>query len=115
MLKLLIVAVAISVTAYVYKNILLHEKIMNWFAKIGDRYEEKWFYKPIWGCAMCFSGQLALWTFIINCLYWCEIPIVSNFLRFVVPIFDNEQINVLNGLLFICVTIFTTKLLNDKI
>ena len=60
--------------------IMPNERILNWWFRIGTRVgikhvgppgqeseRERWFYRPIWGCEKCLSGQIALWSFI--CLF----------------------------------------------
>lgn len=49
----------------VYRFVLAYEKILNWWFKFGDRYERKWFHRPVWGCSKCFAGQLAGWFWLI--------------------------------------------------
>jgi len=60
-------------------NVLSKEPILNWWFVLGERLGktvkdrrevERWFYKPIWGCDKCFSGQLALWSFAVTRTDW---------------------------------------------
>lgn len=60
-----------GIVGAVYRYVLAYEFLNGWF-RFGDRYEGKWFYRPVWGCAKCFSGQLALW-------FWSIFQIVPAF------------------------------------
>ncbi len=62
---MLLTIILISITATVYINILSQEKILNWWFMFGLRFEDKFFYKPIWACEKCFAGQLAFWYCIL--------------------------------------------------
>lgn len=64
--ELSIFAVIFAIVAVVYIKILAFEDVLNWWFKFGLKYENKWFHKPIWGCHLCFSGQLALWSYLAN-------------------------------------------------
>lgn len=53
--------------------VMANEPILNWWfrfgyrvgvKKVSGREVERWFYKPIWGCEKCLSGQLALWSYL---------------------------------------------------
>jgi hypothetical protein len=63
-LEILLLAICTGLVAAVYRGVLAYEPILNWWFKIGDRYEKKWFYKPIWGCIRCIAGQFGLWGFV---------------------------------------------------
>lgn len=63
----LLVGFCCGIIGAVYRYVLAYEKILSWWFRFGNRYESKWFFKPIWGCAKCFSGQLAGW-FWLGCL-----------------------------------------------
>lgn len=56
------VGIAAGIFAAVYRHILAYEPILNWWFKIGLKYEGRWFYSPVWGCHRCISGQLSLWV-----------------------------------------------------
>ncbi len=109
MLELIIYAVAIGVMASVYKNILLYEPVLNWWAIIGQRFNAKWYYKPIWGCDKCLAGQLSLWLFLLNVLFWLKIPYLSNAISFIIPIITESKLNVLNAVILISISIFTAN------
>lgn len=49
----------------VYREILAYETGFTLWWKFGSRFENKWFFRPVWGCAHCFAGQLAAWTFFL--------------------------------------------------
>lgn len=53
-----------GIVAGVYKHILPYEPYFTKWWQFGARYEGRWFFKPVWGCAHCFAGQLALWSFL---------------------------------------------------
>jgi hypothetical protein len=56
---------ACAIMGVVYILILSREPILNWWFRFGARFEGRFFWKPIWGCELCFSGQAALWMYII--------------------------------------------------
>lgn len=64
--ELLILSIVIAVVAVAYIKILAFEPVLNWWFMFGLKFEKKWFYKPIWGCHLCFGGQLAFWTYLLN-------------------------------------------------
>jgi len=64
--KALALAGAVAVTAVVYKEILFREPILNWWLRFGERWERRWFFKPIWGCHKCIAGQAALWLYLFT-------------------------------------------------
>ena len=110
-------AVVFAVIAFVYREILSREKILNWWFKFGLRFEKRFFYRPIWGCEKCFAGQLAFWTFFLNWLstnfdtnapFWCLI-------FFFIPKYDKTDFNVLVGLFSVSLTIFITFLISKTI
>lgn len=59
----LLVGIGAGIIGPVYRHVLAYEPILNWWFKIGSRYEmpERWFFKPVWACEKCVSGQLAFW------------------------------------------------------
>jgi hypothetical protein len=64
-LETLAFAGVMALIAYVYRDILLREPILHWFLKFGERWEDKWFYAPVWGCHKCIAGQLTFWFYLI--------------------------------------------------
>lgn len=69
MLLILLSALAIAgvsgLVAAVYRGILAYEPILNWWFRFGNKYEKKWFFKPIWGCHLCIGGQFGLWLYLL--------------------------------------------------
>lgn len=94
----------LGIAAVIYRSFLAYEEVLNWWFTFGSRYEGKWFYKPIWGCVYCISGQLAAWSYIFS---WIG-------LRYVAPDLGLSNYSLLGLFIFICVTIFYTHIF-DKI
>ena len=110
-------AVVFAVIAFVYREILSREKILNWWFKFGLKFEKRFFYRPIWGCEKCFAGQTALWIFILN---WLSTNFNTNapFWRlvfFFIPKYDIETFNVFLGVFSVSLTILLTFLLTKTI
>jgi hypothetical protein len=84
---LIFYSILIALLAVVYRLILAHEPVLNWWFRWGLRYEKRWFWKPVWGCELCFAGQVAL------------------------PKYDLEKISVFSCLIFISLSILFTFLL----
>ena len=84
-------------------EIMHNEPILNWWfrfgAKIGikivDGYErERWFYRPIWGCSKCLSGQIALWYYLFNhSNYSIFVHIFTISTAIITAVFLTKQIN----------------------
>lgn len=71
---MLLTIILIALSANVYINFLSQEPILNWWFKIGLKFEDnKYIYPPIWGCPMCNAGQMALWYYIFFMLNFSEI------------------------------------------
>lgn len=105
LLALTFYAALIGLFAVVYRHILAYEPVLNWWFRFGARFEERWFYKPIWGCELCISGQIALWTYVINWFcysYFDRMPGTASLLMSLVPTYRPTSFNVLEGLIFIC-------------
>lgn len=66
---ILLSAIALGISAgimgAVYRHILSDEPVLHWWFRFGQRFENTWFFKPVWGCHRCISGQLALWAFLL--------------------------------------------------
>ena len=110
-------AVVFAVIAFVYREILSREKILNWWFKFGLRFEKRFFYRPIWGCEKCFAGQLAFWTFFLN---WLSTNFDTNapfwrFIFFFIPKYGKNDFNVFVGLFSVSLTIFITFLISKTI
>lgn len=58
-------AIACGIIATVYRHILAYEYPFTMWWKWGNRFETRWFFKPVWGCEKCFSGQLAWWLYLV--------------------------------------------------
>lgn len=54
-----------AIVAYVYKTVLSDGILNSWFM-FGLKFENRFFYKPIWGCLVCISGQIALWSYLFT-------------------------------------------------
>lgn len=54
-----------GVIGAVYRFVLAYEKILSWWFRFGNRFERRWFFKPVWGCAKCFAGQMAGWSWLV--------------------------------------------------
>ena len=50
----------------VYILVLGREEAFNFWWRFGNRFEGKWFFRPIWSCSKCFSGQFALWFYLFK-------------------------------------------------
>lgn len=117
MLTIIFWAAVIAVISYVYIEIIGHEPFFNWWWKFGLKFENKWFYKPIWGCQLCFAGQNALWIFILN---WVS----SNFDRsapfwrfifFFIPKYGNLDFSVYMLVFSITISILFTLIITKTI
>lgn len=102
----------IAVFSVTYRCLLAHEAILSWWFQFGARFHDKWYYKPIWGCELCFSGQVVLWTYFINWVahsgYFNLKAPFWRLIYFLIPEYHIEQYSVLNGLIFILMTIMFT-------
>ena len=112
--NLLFYAALIAVLAVVYRLILAYEPILNWWFAFGARFEKYFWHAPIWGCQLCFAGQIALWTYLLN---WISSYLNVNapfwrFVYFLIPEYRVNDFSVLNGLIFISTTILITKILS---
>ena len=104
----------IAVFAVTYRLILAYEPILNWWFMFGNKFEKRFFYRPIWGCEKCFAGQIAFWIYLFG---WTSSYFNGNapFWRFVfnlIPQYQKNDYNVLNGLIFVFVSVFLTKSLS---
>lgn len=66
MLLVIFFSAVIAFAANVYKNILAHEEVLNFWFRYGAKFQDKWFWKPVWGCELCIAGQWALWYYIFR-------------------------------------------------
>lgn len=105
----------LGITAVIYKNFLAHEEVLNWWFRFGDKYEGRWFYKPIWGCVYCISGQLALWFYLVNwfgSVNFIKNSFLSHFISFLVPNINPGNFSLLGLIIFICTVIFIVHILD---
>lgn len=111
----MILTTFIALFAYVYREILAEQPVLNWWFRWGIRFEKRWFYKPIWGCILCISGQWALWIYVLNWIasYFNGNAPFWTFLFKVIPKYHPTDFNVFSGGLFISLTIFQIYLLNQ--
>ena len=112
MSTLILYGFLIAVFSVSYRLILAYQPVLSWWFQFGMRYNDKWFYKPIWGCELCFSGQLALWTYLIS---WLSVNFntTAPFWRLlfkVLPNYHQTEYNALNGLIFIFGTVLLTNI-----
>ena len=117
MLLISLWALLIAVISYVYKEIIGREAVLNWWFKFGLRFENRFFYRPIWGCEKCFAGQTALWIYILN---WASTNFNTNapfwrFIFFFIPKYGKTDFNVFVGLFSVSLTIFITFLISKTI
>lgn len=113
MSTLILYGFLIAVFSVSYRLIMAYEPILNWWFKFGLRFQSKWYYKPIWGCEFCFAGQVALWTYLLN---WIAVNFNTSatFWRYlfkVIPNYQQDNFNALNGLIFVFGTILITRVL----
>lgn len=113
MSTLILYGFLIAVFSVSYRLILAYQPVLNWWFRFGLRYEKKWFYKPIWGCELCISGQLALWTYLISWIasYFNAFAPFWQLLFKIVPNYHQVNYNALNGLIFIAGTILITNVI----
>ena len=100
---MLIYSIVIAIIAVVYIQMLSKEGqiLYKWF-EYGKRFENKWFYNPVWGCHLCFSGQVTLWIYLLNQIFLDK----SLFIYKIIPIFVIESFSLFWLIYFICQTIF---------
>jgi|SRR5699024_2911129 len=107
-LQQLFLAFFIANMAVIYVLVIAHEDVLNWWFRFGSRFEGKWFWKPIWGCYLCVSGQIALWTYLIS--WWvseksAKASVLRDLLTSLTPTYQNWNYSVLNLFIFISLTI----------
>ena len=111
--ELIIFSAVFALIAVVYIKILSYEEVLNWWFKFGLKFENKWFWKPIWGCHLCFSGQLALWTYVFN---WISADLNHNaliwrFVFFFLPEYSMKEFSLFFAVFSISTTIFFSFLI----
>ena len=63
MLPTLIVLIALSANGF--RIACQPGEVLGWYENLISRLPE-WIYKPLGGCAKCFAGQIALWSYFIH-------------------------------------------------
>ena len=108
MINLFLFCMLVGIFSAVYVLILAKEPVLNWWFRFGLNYENRWFYKPIWGCHLCVSGQIMLWIFVFN---WIASNLNGNapfwrFLFSLIPEYHFNNYSVFFGAFVIAQTIF---------
>lgn len=104
----ILLAALIGLFSVTYRDTISNEEILNWWFRFGSRFEGNWFWKPIWGCHLCISGQIALWIYAVN---WITSAIhmgynTTNYtIGWLIPIHRDWDFSVLNGMIFIAAAI----------
>ena len=113
MINIIYYTTLIAIFSIVYKEILSHQNVLNWWFRFGIRYENRWFWKPIWGCSICFSGQIALWTYLGNWIgsYLNQNAPFPRFLFFLIPEYHPNDFSVISLVIFISLSILQTKII----
>lgn len=63
-LEALLWGLAVGILGATYRHIIAAEETFNFWWRFGARFENRWFWKPIWGCGHCFAGQFTAWTWL---------------------------------------------------
>lgn len=117
MLVFFLIGIFIALMTVSYREILAYEPVLNWWFKFGSKFEDKFFYAPIWGCVKCISGQIALWFYAlswINKSYFYKNTFLNDVFLFLYPDVSEMSFNVFGGLFFIFWSILITNVL-DKV
>ena len=61
---MLVEILKLSVVCWVVVFLMSPGMIFNFYWKLIDRLPDNW-YKPLGGCLMCFTGQVATWYYLI--------------------------------------------------
>lgn len=97
-------SIVIAIIAVVYIQILSKEgQILEKWFEYGKRFEDRWFYNPVWGCHLCFSGQVALWIYLLNYIFQDK----TCFIYKIIPIFAIESFSIFWLIFIICQTILS--------
>lgn len=78
----LILSVMSGMIGSVYIGVLSQEPAFSFWWEFGARFENRWFFKPIWSCEKCFSGQFCLWFYLFRSLSVQKIDSLPRFLPF---------------------------------
>lgn len=99
---------ACSIIAVTIIVIMPKEMILNWWFRFGEHVgkriidgmeQERWFYRPMWGCHKCFAGQLAAWSFLVlnfrhyNCFHHLLAVCVAILSSVFISFFTNQILN----------------------
>ena len=60
----------LGVIAYALGVMMQPNMVLNWYYRLIDRIPYDFIFKPLGGCNICLSGQIALWFYLIT--YWKE-------------------------------------------
>jgi len=86
------VAFLLAITAYTFSCILIEDgMLLNKYQDVLNRLPE-WIANPLGACDLCFSGQLALWIYIVRYDY-----------------------SIIEHIFFVSITIFFVKLIHTII
>lgn len=76
MLDLFLLFLMLGCWAFVWARILpaeghllagVQRRWRDWYrARYQTELDEAWWWRPLWGCPSCCSGQLAFWTYLIR-------------------------------------------------
>lgn len=104
----------IALFAVSYRLVLAYQPVLSWWFQFGLRFHSKWFYMPIWGCELCFAGQVTAWTYGINWISsnFKESAPFWRFIYFLIPEYHQEDYSLLNWLIFVSVTILITNFIS---
>lgn len=111
--NIILYSVIIALFAVSYRLVMAHTEIFSWWFQFGLRFHGKWFYQPIWGCELCFAGQVAAWTYGLNWLslnfnekapFWRSI-------YFFIPKYQFNGFSALTWAIFIFITIIFTSVI----
>jgi hypothetical protein len=111
----LAMAGAIGIIAVVYIHILSLENILNWWFRWGNRFERRWFFRPLWGCEKCFAGQVALWLYVIIHFPASETWQIADFWPWAVEIILSGIIWLFGAVLQVCGAILSAYTINKFI
>lgn len=116
MLNLFFLAIAIALTAISYRNILAYENVLNWWFRFGSKFENRFFYKPIWGCTKCISGQISFWFYFLSWLqysYFYKNTYLSDVFLFLYPRGSGLNFNLFEGIFFVFFAILATNVIEN--
>lgn len=93
-------AIIAGIVGYVFASILIDDDmILGWYSRFLRklRYERRvipdWIYKPLGGCCICFTGQLAVWYYLFTRI---------------------SEYSAVDHVAFVCIAILTSHILITK-